>query len=132
MTTSAIIAAYLRRELPDVPLTERDEDSGYAAGINVYPFTRTELPSAAYPYRGTAVHVMYEPRTTQENYAEAWVQATREKLMARYGHRWRPMSVEGPAWFLIENPNTRYSRARRADYVTRAQMGWAPLHTIGK
>jgi hypothetical protein len=130
MGIASNIAAYLRRELPDVPLIERQEGSGHADGINVYPFTRRDLPSTAFPYRGTAVHIMYTPEGAGD--WEAWVEAAREKLMTRYGHRWRPMPTAGKGWFLIEAPNTAYARSRQAEYEKRASLGFPPLHAMSK
>lgn len=128
---SKAIAALLRERLPDIPLTETAEGGPWPEGIAVYRFTRTDQPGRTYPYKGTMVQVMYAPQTESEVRHAEWFAAVREVLLTEYGDRYRPLHLL-PGAVLIQDAATRYSRERKAEYATRARLGFRPLHEMGK
>ena len=109
------------------------EESGpYAPGLNLWRMTRPDLPTRSAPYRGVVVAVMYEPQTESEERYEEWAARVRAALLAAYPDRYRPIPFAGLGTFLIEDPDTPYTRWRTAENAKRASLGWEPLHEIGK
>jgi hypothetical protein len=131
-TETAPIVALLRERVPDIPLHETAEGGPWHEGINVYRFTRPDLPSRTSPYKGTMVLVMYAPEQESERLWPERSGRVREALLDAYGDRYRPLGTGLLDGVLIEDPRTGYSRRRRADYAQRARLGFRALHELGK
>lgn len=125
------IVNFLREALPDIPVHVTDEGGPYADGINVWRFSRRDYPSRSFPSKGTMVRVMYSPEQESEELWPERVRRVQEAMLPVYGDRWVPSALD-PERVLIQDPDTAYAAHRRAEYVKRAELGYRPLHELGK
>lgn len=132
MTVADITAEIIDTLNLGIPLHRTVESGPYLPGINVWRLTRPDVPTRTHPYRGTLVTVMYAPQTDSEARHDEWAARVRDALLTAYPDRYRPLPTAGSSSVLIEDPDTAYVKWRAAENATRASLGWAPLHEIGK